>query len=245
MRHRIICLMCGRFVSPTQADIERYWGLTEAQIRNPLAQRFNVTPTGIVPMLRLDGAGRLEVVAARWGLIPIWWKERGRPRNTFNARVEEAATKPMWRYPITKSRCVVAALGWYEWREVEQTDPATGEMKKARQPYLVQKTDRQPIAFAGLMSLRNVAGEKPEYSCSILTREAAGPAASIHTRMPVALPKDAEGAWLDPELTDPVVMVEFARDTAITEFMLHPVTPRLNNAANEGADLMEPFANPA
>jgi putative SOS response-associated peptidase YedK len=225
--------------------MERYWNLTDASIRNPVAQRFNVAPTGIVPALRRDGGGRLQAVAARWGLIPIWWKESRRPRNTFNARVEEVATKPMWRYPAGKSRCLVAALGWYEWREIEQMDTSTGQTKKVREPYLVQKIDRQPIAFAGLMSLRNVAGEKPEYSCSILTREAAGPVASIHTRMPVALPKDAEGAWLDPELTDPAVMVEFARDNALTDFMVHALVPRADDAEDESANLTEPFANPA
>ena len=229
---------------PTQAEMERYWDLPEAPIRNPAAHRFNVTPTGIVPVLRRDGGGRLQAVAARWGLIPIWWKESRRPRNTFNARVEEVATKPMWRYPAGKSRCLVAALGWYGWREIERVDTSTGETKKLREAYLVQKIDRQPIAFAGLMSLRNVAGEKPEYSCSILTREAAGPAASIHARMPIALPKDAEGAWLDPELTDPAVMLEFARDSALTDFMLHAVV-RADGADDENANLMEPFANPA
>ena len=54
-------------------------------------------PTATVPMLRLDQAGGLEVIAARWGLIPFWWKSAKPPKNTFNARSEEAATKPMWR----------------------------------------------------------------------------------------------------------------------------------------------------
>jgi putative SOS response-associated peptidase YedK len=237
--------MCGRYVSPTQAEMERYWQLTDAQIRNPLGQLCNASPTAIVPMLRLCENGTLEQVAARWGLIPFWWKEAKPPRNTFNARSEEAATKPMWRIPASKARCLVPAMGWYEWKEVERFDPTTGEVTKAKQPFFMRRPDRQPIAFAGLMSRRTAEGDKTEFTCSILTRDAIGPAAQIHTRMPIALPKDAEGAWLYRELTDAAVAIEFAREQAVTEFVHHLVNPRVNNAQNEGADLIEPFDNPA
>ena len=236
--------MCGRYVSPTEAEMERYWELTDAQLRNPLGQLFNASPTAIVPMLRLGNAG-LEEVAARWGLIPLWWKEANPPRNTFNARSEEAATKPMWRIPASKARCLVPAMGWYEWKEIERVDPSTGEVKKAKQPYFIRLPDRRPIAFAGLMSRRTVEGEKSEFTCTILTRDAVGPAAEIHTRMPIALPKDAEGAWLYPALTDAAVAIEFARECAVTEFIYHPVNPRVNNARNEDAELIEAFENPA
>ena len=106
--------MCGRYVTPTLAEMERYWALTDEQTRNPLGQLFNASPTATVPMLRLE-SGHLELVPARWGLIPFWWEEDKPPRNTFNTRSEEAATKPMWRIPASKARCLVPALGWYEW----------------------------------------------------------------------------------------------------------------------------------
>ena len=63
--------------------------------------------------------------------------------------------------------------------------------------------------------------------------------------MPIALPKDAEAAWLDPGMTDAAVAIEFARECAVTEFVHYPVNPRVNNARNGGADLIEPFRNPA
>ena len=107
--------MCGRYVSPEEAAIERFWNLSHTQRENPLGRRFNVSPASIVPMLLLGETGALELVGARWGLIPFWWKEAKPPRLTFNARSEEAATKPMWRHPAAKSRCLVPALGWYEW----------------------------------------------------------------------------------------------------------------------------------
>ncbi len=71
---------------------------------------------------------------ARWALIPFWWKQPKPPKFTFNTLIEEAATKPMWRQVVKTSSCLVPAVGWYEWQEVEVTDPATGEIKKAKQP---------------------------------------------------------------------------------------------------------------
>jgi putative SOS response-associated peptidase YedK len=237
--------MCGRYVSPAQAEMERYWELADAQIRDPLAQRFNISPTAIVPMLRLGDDGTLEEVAARWGLIPFWWKAAKPPRLTFNARSEEAATKPMWCHPASKARCLVPVMGWYEWKEIERVDPATGEVTKAKQPYFIRLPGGRPIAFAGLMSRRNIEGDNSEFTCAILTRDAAGPAADVHSRMPVVLPKDAEAAWLDPALTDATAAIGLAREFSVTEFVHYPVNPRVNNARIDGAELIEPVENPA
>ena len=239
--------MCGRYVSPTQAEMERYWELTDAQTRNPLDQHFNVSPTALVPMIRLDDTGRIDLAAARWGLVPFWWKEAKPPRNTFNARSEEAAVKPMWRHPAAKARCLVPAVGWYEWKEVERIDPLTGEVTRFKQPYFIQSRDKSLLAFAGLMSRRTVEGTggTAEFTCAILTRDATGPAADIHTRMPIVLSRDAHSAWLDPELADPARAIELARRLAGTDLVYHMVHPRVNNSRSEGAELIEPFANPA
>jgi len=64
--------MCGRYVSPEQASIERAWQIRrESGLAFP--RRFNVQPTTVVPLLALD-AGELALTGARWGLIPHWWK---------------------------------------------------------------------------------------------------------------------------------------------------------------------------
>jgi putative SOS response-associated peptidase YedK len=236
--------MCGRYVSPTQAEMERYWDLTQAQIRNPLAQAFNVSPTATVPML-WAGTDGLELVAARWGLIPFWWKESKPPGHCFNARSEEAPTKPMWRHAAAKARCLVPAVGWYEWREVERVNPTTGEVMKAKQPYLIQRHDKALVVFAGLMSQRTAEDGSSVFSCSILTRDAVGTAADIHTRMPIALSKESESSWLDPSLTDAVKAIQFAINQSDADFAYRMVNPRVNNSRSEGAELIEPFEIPA
>ena len=75
--------MCGRYVSPEEAAIEREWN--RVRIRNPLGldrTNWNVAPTHQVPALRRvgrdaeagGGEGGVELVALRWGLIPSWAK---------------------------------------------------------------------------------------------------------------------------------------------------------------------------
>ena len=118
-------------------------------------------------------------------------------------------------------------------------------MTKAKQPYVIRLLDGRPIAFAGLMSHRNIEGDNSEFTCTIMTRDAVGPAAKIHTRMPIALPKDAEAAWLDPAVTDAAAAIEFARERAVTAFEHYPVNMRVNNAKNEGTELIVRFENPA
>ncbi len=238
--------MCGRYVTPTMAEMERYWELTNAQIRNPLEQRFNVAPTVQVPII-FQGDATLLQDSARWGLIPVWWDKPKPPNFTFNTRIEEAATKPMWRVPLRESRCLVPAIGWYEWKEAEGVDSATGEIKKVKQPYFIHLPERRMVAFAGLMSARWVTPDKiaVSYSCSILTKEAEGAAADVHTRMPVILPQPAHAAWLDHDQTDAGKVLELAREVAVTGVEFFPVSTRVNYSKNEGAELLEPFPNPA
>jgi putative SOS response-associated peptidase YedK len=236
--------MISHYLTPSQAEIACYWQLASAQVRHSLALPFKAAPTATVPMLRLAENGALEQVAARWGLIPMWWKEEKPPKDAFVAPSEEAVARPIWKIPAGKWRCLVPAIGWYAWQEIERFNPTTGEIAMAEQPFYIRLPDRQPFAFAGLMSRRSVEGDLPVFTCTILTRGAIGPAAQIHPRMPIVLPKDAHAAWVYRDLTDAAVAIEFAREQAMTEFVHHPVELRINSAINEGTDLSEVSEQP-
>src|SRR5882762_4214765 len=140
--------MCGRFVSPEEATIERYWHLGRHTFKL-LPRRFNVFPTDTVQFLRRPSNSEgLELATGRWGLVPHWWKEAKPPKMSFNARAEEAAGKPMWRDAWSRARCLIPAEGWYEWQAVERVDPATGEIKRAKQPHFIRHADGRG-AFRG------------------------------------------------------------------------------------------------
>lgn len=232
--------MCGRYVSPEQAEIERLWHIGRHNL-DPFGRRFNVSPASPVPVLLLNRATEeLELVIARWGLIPVWWKEPKPPRMTHNARSEEAAIKPMWKAALGKSRCLIPALGWYEWKQVERTDPATGEIINVKQPYFLHIPQTVPFAFAGLIALWRPASDAQwEASCAILTRDAVGPAADVHDRMPVLLSKGQEHDWLDTRITDPARAMASALGTGLSALEYHPVSSRVNNSRNDDAGLVE------
>lgn len=217
--------MCGRYVSPEQASIERAWKIDRTH-SNPFPRRFNVQPTTAVPILVLED-GERTLAAARWGLIPHWWKQDRAPTFTINARLEEITGKPMWRDPIRRSRCLLPAEGWYEWQAV-----AGG-----KQPHYITRRDRRPFCFAGLYSMW-----RDTLSCAILTTQALGPVAEVHDRMPVVLPENAHAAWLDPEQRDASVATAMAQQpVASADFEHFTVSRRVNSARNEGADLIEPL----
>src|SRR5579859_6687005 len=112
--------MCGRYVSPDIASIEAVWHIGRIN-SNPFPQRFNVAPTTDIPILRLRrDTFELELDLAKWSFTPSWWKNPKPPSHCINARVEEAATKPMWKHAYRYARCLVPALGYYEWQEAKK-----------------------------------------------------------------------------------------------------------------------------
>ena len=234
--------MCGRFVSPEERALERAFDLGRRDNPNPFARRFNVFPTDTIAFLRLpSNSDRLELASGRWGMVPHWWKEAKAPKTSFNARLEEAAGKPMWRDAFSRARCLIPAEGWYEWRAVERIDPATGEIRPAKQPYFIRSKDAALFCFAGLAAWwKDPKTGEALRSCAILTAAAEGSLAEIHDRAPVVLPREAYDAWLDRRLVDPEKVKAVAeRRVPPSEFAHWKVRLLVNNAKSDGPELIE------
>jgi putative SOS response-associated peptidase YedK len=233
--------MCGRFVTAKETAIEREWQLKREIPRFP--PRWNVAPGAIIPVLRLDPvSGELEAVTARWGLIPHWWKNAKPPTGTFNARLEEAAVKPMWRDAMRRARCLIPADGWYEWQRREVAEAKGRRPAGRKQPYYIHRKDGAPVGFAGLAAAWRPAPEGEWIlSCAILTLPAAGRLAELHERMPAAMPRDAQAAWLSLALKDGTAAAGLARAAVTVEGLEHyPVSTQVNSALADGPDLLEP-----
>ena len=228
--------MCGRYVHPDDAAIEREWHVGRDN-SNPFARQFNVLPTSIVPLLRRGTeSGELALTGARWGLIPHWWKDATLPKFTINARAEEAAGKPMWRHAWRHARCLIPAEGWYEWQAAQRTDPASGETRAYKQPHYIFRRDRRPVCFAALMET----SPAMELTCAILTRAASESVAGIHDRMPVVLPDELLVRWVRADVDkaeDVAGMVKLAQ----SNFAHYAVSTRLNTAKTDDAGLLAPL----
>jgi putative SOS response-associated peptidase YedK len=224
--------MCGRYTLHTEKEaLAERFGFDPADLAL-LAPRYNIAPTQDVVSVRVrDGKRQAELV--RWGLVPWFAKGVDAQPLMINARVETLADKPAFRDALRRRRCLIPADGFYEWR-------ASG---KTKLPHWIGLRSGQPFAFAGLWSYWKPkppqAGE-PVVSCAIVTTDANAAVRDLHDRMPVILPRDAEGYWLDPALDDVDALLALLTPVDAAELDVHPVSPRLNSVANDDASLLEP-----
>lgn len=89
--------MCGRYVSRNQAAIERYFNVNK--VRNPLIDRFNVSPSQDVPVIP-PGRGERVMSPMRWGLILSWAQDVKIGYKTINARARRSSPNPPSGPPI-------------------------------------------------------------------------------------------------------------------------------------------------
>lgn len=226
--------MCGRYTTPDKAAIDQNFHIDHHDWSG-LIKRFNVGPTMSVPILYTPEGDAVVGTIARWGLIPSWWKKESLPTMTFNARSEEAATKPMWRHGMRTSRCLMPACGWYEWNENEKVTHDSG--RKTNQPYFFYSPKDEVIAIAGLWSTWQAPNGDEVLSCALLTKETTTKGlAEIHHRMPVVLNPSQFSTWLSPKSTgkDVEAMIESSR----IDFLAHRVSIKVNSTRNDSPELI-------
>lgn len=181
--------MCGRFMIGDE-NWASYHGALSILRGATTRRRYNIKPTETIDLAAATPEG-LVAATARWWFIPGFFRGAAAEwkATTFNARIETAAEKPVFRTAWTRGRCVIPASGYYEW---------TGE-RGHKQPWFVTVEQNLPVfLFAGLWAAR----PDGSLTAAILTRAADPQIAHLHPRMPVIL-ADAEIApWLGHEIGD-------------------------------------------
>lgn len=223
--------MCGRFAIGEVAgsdwidwlaiESEQGWPPPDWPVAN-----WNVAPTQPVGFITQSEGGR-RARSGRWGLIPHWWKKplAEFKATTFNARSEEASAKPMFRDAWKRRRCVIPAIGYYEW---------SGK-KGSKTPWFVTMRRNTPgMWFAGLWAEATVDG-KPLVSCTILTTAAGEATRHLHPRSPVVLDDEHTGSWLENG-SDVSSLMQPIQDSRVE---LWEVDRAVGKVANNGPDLIE------
>jgi putative SOS response-associated peptidase YedK len=188
--------MCGRYATPEQQAIARRWhiGRDNNNPYPPFAARYNVTPQqgnpgAYVPAVRHGTDGEPELAMMQWWLLPHWAKEPRIDFSTFNARTDKVASAASYRVPFRKRRCVIPALGWFEWQATLQ-----GKVK-----WWLHRPDRGIVGFAGLWD-RWHRGDTVIESCTIIVGPANAAMQNVHDRMPVIIQPEDEAFWLDTKI---------------------------------------------
>lgn len=209
--------MCGRYANHVGAmhgwaDILADWP-AQAELG------FNVAPTQMAPIVTPDGC---EVF--RWGLLPSWVKTANTEFSTFNARLKTLAEKPSFRQAWKSGqRCIVPALGYYEWRQ------ENGH----KQAYFVCRKDGNPILFGGLY-------ESPRQdapgSFTIITRPSEGELQPLHHAMPLMFDRQLAKQWFDADVSqsEDIAWLPYADD-----YKYYPVSSKVNKVINQGPELIQ------
>jgi len=98
------------------------------------------------------------------------------------------------------------------------------------------------LSIAGIWSSWQSEKGQVIQSAAIITREAVGELATIHSRMPVFMPSERWDSWLDPESRDInrlIKMMNIADPDA--GLIATPVSSRVNIVANNGPELIIPI----
>jgi len=214
--------MCNRFRSLeewSQIPRDLYSGPRLNFEFNP-----NVAPTETVPALIAgDGAA-----IARFGINRLF--PNGKPRPPLlNARTD-GLRKGQFRTHVKKQRCVIPAMGFYEWRE-----------EGGKQPYYFARKEGKPLMLAGIWEEAEYKGDR-RIAFAILTEEPNELVAPYHDRMPLALADDKVALWLDLGEEAPLEQ-KLLLDLA--EFAVRPMGRAMNNVREKNLAAFDPDAKAA
>ncbi|MGR3760643.1 SOS response-associated peptidase [Roseobacteraceae bacterium NS-SX3] len=227
--------MCGRFAAGHLTQRQMLAIMEHFLYGKPLpdgialpasTEGYNIKPTQQVQMAT-DVEGAPVCSFARWWLVPHWFRENPKDwkATTFNAKIETAHEKPAFRTAWREHRCIIPALGYYEW-----TGP-----RGSKQPWYVTVERNYPVMFfAGLYA--PLPGGS--LSCAILTRPAMKEIAHLHPRMPVILPPERAVPWLQKTDNDDVIIKNYGSDWE-GRIKCHQVRPFGLN--DDGPELIEPY----
>jgi putative SOS response-associated peptidase YedK len=219
--------MCGRFGLFSSVEII----MDEFNVDKVLYEggpRYNISPGQDAPVIRIDDGRVLDSI--RWGLIPHWSKDEKIGNRMINARAETLDEKNAFRTPLRRSRCIVPADGFYEWKS----------MGKEKIPYFIRMKDERPFAMAGLYDTwKNESGEKIR-TFTIITTDPNDLVRRIHDRMPAILERSDVDRWLDPDLTDPGELKSMLGPYEEDGMKEYRVSKAVNSSANESAEVIKP-----
>jgi putative SOS response-associated peptidase YedK len=212
--------MCGRYSGGWSGD--KFAKVFNVQ--PSLFDNYNVSPTQFAPIIWQKS--RREVLKARWGLIPSWVREpTDFKASLFNARAESLHEKASFKGPFQRQRCLVPALGFFEWKSEG----------KNKQPHFIRRTDGNVVAFAGLYDCWQK-GHEDLYSYAIITTCPNEVMSSIHNRMPVILESAEFDLWLEGSVSEAETLLRPYQGL----LEAYPVSKRVGKTSENDKDLLEP-----
>jgi putative SOS response-associated peptidase YedK len=193
--------------------------------------RYNVAPTQPIPVVLVENGAR-HFRLMRWGLLPSWVKDPKGFTLLINARSETVLEKPAFKNAIRRRRGLIPADGYYEWK----TEAGR------KQPFFIHRADGAPLGFAAVFETWVGPNGEELDTVAIVTAAAGEDLAALHDRVPVTIsPRDFE-RWLDSRDDEVEAVLPLMTAPRSGEFAWHPVSTRVNHAANDDEQLVLPIS---
>jgi putative SOS response-associated peptidase YedK len=228
-------------MAQSQEEIVAFFNLTENDSNPMLPLNWNIAPTNDIYIIKQkDRENNHRVLdTASWGLIAPWQKNftdaRAGQSHAINARSESIHEKPTFRDAFRTTRCLIPATGYYEWATSLGKYPP-------KQPFYISSNDGAPLSIAGIYSTWRSESGVLIQSASIITQEAVGELATIHSRMPVFMARNRWDEWLDLGNRETTFLQSLMVSQDPTAGLVtRPVSPRVNVVANNGPEIIEPY----
>jgi putative SOS response-associated peptidase YedK len=154
----------------------------------------------------------------------------------INARIETVTQKPAFKTAAARRRCLIPALGYYEWQRRDGGKTA----------YFLRDPGDTLLAMAGLYEFwrdPELADDDPArwlVTCTVITQQASDLLGEIHERNPVVVPPELRAAWLDCSSGQLDIATELLDQIPPARLRPYPVSPAVGNVRNNGPDLIEP-----
>jgi putative SOS response-associated peptidase YedK len=174
----------------------------------------------------------------KWGFLPSYAKDPKQRPQPINARIETVATSGMFKRAFARQRCIVPALGYYEW-----VVTPTG-----KQPHYIHAPEAG-LAMAGVLSAwadQSKPHDDPDrwlISMAIITRDAHVAPGEVHDRMPACLSPEGYGPWLaeDASSADLLDLLEDESLAVARTLQHYEVSRDANSVRNNGPGLIHPL----
>lgn len=173
--------MCGRYF--LDADFEKileYYNFIEEY------QKTQHTAKEVFPSENTIAIEKNKLTEMQWGMNYNFSKNL-----IINARIETVMEKKLFKEAINNRRIILPASGYYEWEKSEKLS-----IKRK-----IELNNHSIISLAGIYNIIRI-GDEWVNAFVILTKPADPSISSIHSRMPVIIPKGMEKKWLYGEVSD-------------------------------------------
>jgi putative SOS response-associated peptidase YedK len=189
--------MCGRFEYKASdeeliEEFEKLFGhLGIAYDLDEDLKTENIAPTDKVKIITFDNKDNVfKLQTMKWGIQSSIFDETRKAKGldpeiikpTFNSRIETCTKPGKWQDIFKTSRCLFPMTAFYEW---------TGE-KGSKIAQRISLSENYIFYSGGLIA----PGIDNELSASIITCEPNSFMKPVHNRMPVILPTNNAGAYL-------------------------------------------------